>query len=280
MSKPLVALASCAMTAVVAMASWLGWDRGFSEGAREATDRIFPESQLSSEVVQLRAQLEEQRRAEDRVSGTLLAAFGAVATVLAVVNIGVVLAAQQNYERDKEAMQIILLREAEDFVKKGQANWSTELARKEQELRGQIQQSADQLKSRLAGILERVDQLSSSHRVTSYIASGLFAQSLMDEATKDEANGDYLSAAEKFASSASVRASNGEKYWARSLIDSVIRNLNKITPAGDISYMRLDPIVTHLNTVEYTSPRDEETSRVVNRARELLESLRALHPES
>jgi hypothetical protein len=280
MSKPLVALASCAITAVVVMALWLGWDRGFSEGARKATDRILAESQLSSEVIQLRAQLEEQRRAEDRVSGTLLASFAAVATVLAVVNIGVVLAAQQNYERDKEAMRIILLREAEDFVKKGQANWSAELVRNEQALRGQIQQSADHLESRLTGISERVDQLSSSHRVTSYIASGLRAQSLTDEATKEEANGDYLSAAEKFALSASTRAWNGERDLARLLIESVIRNLEKITPADDFPYMRLDPIVSHLNTVEYSPPRDEETSRVVNRARELLEPIRALHPES
>ncbi len=262
------------------MALWLGWDRGFSQGAREATDRILAESQLSSEVVQLRAQLEEQRRAEDRVSGTLLAAFAAVATVLAVVNIGVVLAAQQNYERDKEAMRIILLREVEDFVKKGQANWSAELARNAQELRGQIQQSGNHLESRFAGISERVDQLASSHRVTSYIASGLRAQSHMDEATIEEVNGDYPSAAEKFALSASTRASNGERDVARILIDSVIRNLSKIVPADDFPYTRLDPIVTHLNTVEYTPPRDEETSRVVNRARELLKSLRALHPQS
>ena len=89
-----------------------GWEQGFSNGARHATEQILAEQAQTSEVIRLRAQLEEQGRVEDRTSNMLLAAFTAGATVLVVVNFGSYFVAQQRLQEERRRLQQDSIRDA------------------------------------------------------------------------------------------------------------------------------------------------------------------------
>lgn len=104
--------AFCVLAVSIAIFLGIGWFTGFSSGARQATDQILAHQTQSTDVVVLQAQLDEQRRAEDRISNTLLAAFTAGAAVLVVLNFATYFIVQQRLQEERRGLQEDLIRDA------------------------------------------------------------------------------------------------------------------------------------------------------------------------
>jgi hypothetical protein len=225
-------------------------------------------------VISLRAKLDERRRTEDRISNTVLAAFAAGATVLVVVNIVALVFAQQSYQRDKDALQTVLVQEARALDQEGFENWSSALARNEQELRDYVNQHVTPIETRLGLIDTRLNQIGAMSLTASDTASLLLAQQVEDSGDAAEAEGAHAWAAEQYSRAAALHATSSRKYWGTFLISKIIPSLARIEPADEVSDRALDEIVNNLRTVDAAPPPDEQASTRVRLATSMVQTIR------
>lgn len=94
-----------------------------------ATVAVQP-SPADTEVIELRAQLDEMRRSEDRLLQVVVGAL----TVLVLVNIAGYVVIHRSYERDRDAIRTVVMAEARDLNAQESSRAAQERRRIEREL--------------------------------------------------------------------------------------------------------------------------------------------------
>ena len=122
---------------LVVIAFWLGRHFGYSQGASQSAEQLLAFPNTSNEVAELRAQLAEIRRSEDRILSVIVASFGAGIGILALINIGVLVVSNYNLTNERSR----LLDEARDVVNRSTNDLKQEVAT--------LQSSANELGSNL-----------------------------------------------------------------------------------------------------------------------------------
>jgi hypothetical protein len=204
----------------------------------------------------------------------VLTAFAAGVTVLVVVNIVALVFAQQTYQRDKDALQTVLIQEARALDQEGFANWSSALAGKERELREFVNQHIGPIETRLGFLDSRLDQIAAISLTASETASLLLAQDIDKQGDQAEAEGDHVRAAEHFASAAVIHATSNRKYWGSHLVSLIIRNLSQVKPSDNVTDRTLDEITSNLQKVDAAPPPNDEASRKIAVAVAMLQAIR------
>ena len=180
----------------------LGRQVGFSDGARETTDQILSQQTQSSEVIELRARLDEQRRAEVRISTVVMTAFGAAISVLVLVNAGLVIGSVLNFQREKDALKTEFLQSAKELDAAQLQRLQEELRGAESHLRSSFESQSATASERLSNAETRIDAVVKSIARVDISIDHLYANSFSDLGKDAEAKGHFVSAAQSYARAA------------------------------------------------------------------------------
>jgi hypothetical protein len=267
----------------------VAWPIAFDRGSRQSSDLVLTSTNNSSEVMELRAQLLELRRAEDRLLTTVLAGFGAGITVLALVNIGVVVAAHRNYDRDKEAIQNSLTNEIDKKVQAETKRTDDALfglrsdltLNLEQRLQQAFERTASEL-NQLRGVLTELQNINARtndsvveiQKTTSDQLQRLELNHLRFVALLAANTSDFLTSARFRAMEANLAARSHYQDRVPSILDNFNWNVQNIPEDDEVSSMFLDEIEEFLNKTSEAMSEDPEVVAQVQRAIERVALLR------
>jgi hypothetical protein len=159
-----------ALCALIVFVAYLFWQLGFNYGSRQSNDLLLTSPDANAEVIQLRAQLEEARTFQDTVLNVVLASFAAGFTLLVLVNVGVIVLAQRNYERDERAMRSVLTSETNEKIQAEAMRASDALATAQRDLDRRLDERISTVSDHLASEIKNVD---SAVRETNKTTTGL-----------------------------------------------------------------------------------------------------------
>jgi hypothetical protein len=231
---------------------YLGWRLGFNYGSHQSNDSLLTSPAGNTEVAHLRAQLVEARTFQETLLNVVLASFAAGFTLLVLVNVGVIVLAQRNYERDERAIRSVLTSETNEKIQAEATRADNALATRERELSHRfderIRAVTDQLASEKArvnsnliemqgsilGLNQDIGSLQSS---TLQNLSRLEIESWKSAAFQAEATGRYLDAAELYSK---ITVALGADRWVGALslmhnVPPILRNLSRADLPGYLS---------------------------------------------
>jgi hypothetical protein len=272
-----------ALCALIVIVSFLFWQLGFNYGSRKSNDLLLTSPDANSEVIQLRAQLQEARTFEDTVISVVLAAFAAGFTVLVLVNIGIVVIAQRDYERDRDYMKVTLIDEAKQLERSLATIVANQIKKGDETLRNQISEANKKFDAQLGTLSGRIDTLFESANITFQSINSLQAENLEDSARKSEVEGCFLDAAEQFFRLARMNVDGGTGYMAGFRITDGIRNLRNYQPSNAVFGVRdkLDNMTENLSHVAAAPLHDKRMPARIDTALARIQNIRdALPPET
>ena len=260
-----------AFCALVVFVAFLFWQLGFNYGARQSNDLLLTSPDAGTEVVQLRAQLEEARTFQETLLNVVLASFAAGFTLLVLVNVGVIVLAQRNYDRDERAMRSVLSSETNEKIQAEATRASTELAQATRDvgerLEARITSVTDQLNREMATVNSRLTEaqkidlelfrsIDSLRSMTLQNLSRLEVETWKSAALHADQNRNYLEAAELYSR---IVISSMDVEWVgamhqRLYVPSILRNLRQINTEQFMTRSQLEVIQQALTAATKEAP--------------------------
>jgi hypothetical protein len=245
--------------------------------AQSAEVRATPVSTVdgAADIAVLRAQLEEMRRSEDRLLSTVLAAIGIGFTILVVVNVGIVVLAGRNYERDEKAMRIILREDARELDAAEALKTRQELDSRDQKLTELISLSLKPIEERVGEIGGQVDALQQSTGTAWETISLMRTSQFEKDAAEATSKGDHATAALNLAWITLLQASLGQLNAIPSLLTRIIASLEQIQPSDPVRPVVLESIESSLrNLIDRFSLKNPQAQQLVLEAIDNVMSIR------
>ena len=231
---------------LVVIAFWLGRQFGYSQGASQSAEQLLAFPNASTEVAELRAQLAEIRRSEDRILSVIVASFGAGIGILALINIGVLVVSNYNLTNERSR----LLDEARDVVNRSTTDLKQEVAT--------LQSSANELGSHLDTMRGDIEialkplRLSESIRLAWDAVLG--------------PNPNYVEAAVNLSRTARLYVEMGQKPATSSVLPQLIDALRRIPLDPEVHENVLDEMEQALKIVKNAEPKDPALKTRINEA--------------
>ena len=215
-----------------------------------ATVSPVPSATVNPDIAILRAQLEEIRRSEDRLLSTVLTSIGIRFTVLVLVNVGLVVLANRNYERDEKAMRIILREDAKELDATEALRVQREFEARDEKLIEAINDAGKALDERIGDVEDNLQRLAQSTETVWETISLMRVNQFESAALNAESAGDRATAAMNQAWLMLIHASLGRMKSSAALLPLIIMNLEKIQPADSVEKSVLTAVESSLHVFE------------------------------
>jgi len=282
---PWIQVLVVAIFALSIFVAFLVWRLGFHSGATQSQDLLLASPNAETEVVLVRAQLENTRQAQNTLLSVVLAAFGAGFTILVLVNVGGLIAAQRSFDRDERAMRIILSDHVNELVSAQDGRFDEQIKGLELSLemiieafnhrQSELQGRASDLESRVGNLTTQFSSLRGHVTELKFDTLRLQVREAIALGDKMVALRDMMKLAEESLQYESFDVSRGALGWMQRVLETMERaDWDDNTHHVDES--DFEDMIKIIDAVVEVSPNNSYIARIANNARDRVEEGRLM----
>jgi cell division protein FtsB len=232
----------------------LGRQFGYSGDASQSARQLVVYPSASVEIAELRAQLAEMQRSEERILNVVLASFGAGVGLLTLINFGVIVISNYNLTNERSR----LLDEAREVVNRSTDDLKQEVAT--------LQSSANELGANLDTMRGDIENALKPLRLSESIR-------LAHNAVLGP-NPDFMEAAVNWSRVAKLQAEMDQKMATAGVVLDLIGALQRIPVEIEVHETVLDEMEQALGFVKKAEPKDAFLVAPINDALDEIRKIR------